>query len=68
VAGKASSTFVVLKRQWQRLSPLLREFRVYFGWGIFFVVLGLGLTLVYPQMLRIVIDEGIQQGRMDRVN
>lgn len=52
----------------QRFGPLLRPHRKWFLWGLVFVFMSIGLTLVYPQVIRIIIDEGIQAGRMDRVN
>jgi len=68
VAGDAVSVTAAMRSQAQRLSPLLREQRSWFLWGLLFVFLSIGLTLVYPQVIRIIIDEGIQQGRTERVN
>jgi ATP-binding cassette subfamily B protein len=68
VAGDAVSVATAITVQAQRLRPLLREQRRWFAWGVVFVVLSIGLTLAYPQVIRIIIDEGIEQGRNERVN
>ena len=36
--------------------------------GLFFVVVGIGTALVYPQVIRLIIDDGIQGGQVQRLN
>ena len=52
----------------RRMAPLLREQRKWYWSGLVFVFLSIGLTLAYPQVMRIIIDEGIQGGKMSVVN
>jgi ABC-type multidrug transport system fused ATPase/permease subunit len=68
VTGNAVSITAAMRIQTQRLGPLLRAQRGWFLWGLLFVFLTIGLTLVYPQVIRIIIDEGIQQGNTDLIN
>ena len=53
---------------WRRLQPFLAERRGTYIAGIFFDLLTLSTTLAYPQMIRIVVDRGIQKGDMGEVN
>ena len=57
-----------LRAFWRRLKPFLAERRGTYLGGIFFDLLTLSTTLAYPQMIRIVVDRGIQQGDMGEVN
>src|SRR5919198_1648520 len=43
------------------------ERRLY-GPGVLFVLFSIGTGLAYPQVIRLIIDEGIQQRRLDRLN
>ncbi len=59
---------VALFRQWLvRVTPLLAPERGRVALGLLFVLLTSGLALVYPQVVRVAIDEGVQGGRMDRL-
>ena len=53
---------------WRRLQPFLAERRGTYIGGILFDLLTLSTTLAYPQMIRIVVDRGIQKGDMGEVN
>ena len=57
-----------LKNFWRRLSPFFWQERRLYGIGVVFEVLTLGTTVIYPQLIRIIVDEGIQSGSMARVN
>jgi ABC-type multidrug transport system fused ATPase/permease subunit len=50
------------------LWELLREQRRFYAIGIFFVAVGIGTALAYPQVIRVIIDEGIPGGRIERIN
>lgn len=53
---------------WQRVGSLVRhEWRIY-SLASLFEVLKLGTIVLYPQLIRYIIDEGIQTGSMDRIN
>jgi ABC-type multidrug transport system fused ATPase/permease subunit len=68
MAGAEITAMGALKTQTRRLWPMLRDQRSWFLLGALAVLLSIGLTLVYPQVIRIIIDEGIQQRDMARVN
>ncbi len=53
---------------WRRLKPFLRQRQGMYFAGISFDLLTLSTTLAYPQLIRIVVDRGIEQGDMDQVN
>jgi len=53
---------------WQSIRRLVRqEWRIYTAASVF-EVLKLGTIVLYPQLVRAVIDDGIQAGSMDRIN
>jgi ABC-type multidrug transport system fused ATPase/permease subunit len=53
---------------WRRLKPFLHQRRGMYFAGITFDLLTLSTTLAYPQLIRIVVDRGIEQGDMGQVN
>lgn len=52
----------------RRIAPFLRQQRGLYVWGGFFELLTLGTALLWPQLIRTIIDEGVQMQNMDRVN
>jgi ATP-binding cassette subfamily B protein len=66
--GQEMTPFRALDLQLRRLAPMLREEKRWFLLGMVFVTLGIGLTLIYPQVIRIIIDEGIENRDMSRIN
>ncbi len=68
MAGPEVTAMGALRTQATRLWPMLRDQRNWFLFGLLAVLASIGLTLVYPQVVRIIIDEGIQQRDMARVN
>jgi ABC-type multidrug transport system fused ATPase/permease subunit len=50
------------------LRALLRRQRRLYALGVVFVVVGIATALAYPQVIRLMIDDGILRGRLDRVN
>ena len=68
MANKAISVVAAMRIQAKRLGPLVRPQRSWLGLGLVFVALTIALTLIYPAVIRIIIDEGIDQGHTQRVN
>ena len=63
-----NSTRAGLKALYQRLAPEVRdEWRLYLT-GAFFVLLSIGMTLSYPQLIRIIVDEGILGNQLDIIS
>jgi ABC-type multidrug transport system fused ATPase/permease subunit len=50
------------------LWELLREQRRVYAVGTIFVAVGIGTALAYPQVIRVIIDEGIPGSRIERIN
>jgi ATP-binding cassette subfamily B protein len=61
----SSSSLVSLYR---RLAPVLRQSRGRLLGGGVFIVLASATTLVYPQIVRIVVDEAVLGGELERLN
>jgi ATP-binding cassette subfamily B protein len=57
-----------LKVFWRRLGPFMRAERMRYAIGSSFEILTLGTTLAFPQLIRIIVDQGIKAGEMDRIN
>jgi ABC-type multidrug transport system fused ATPase/permease subunit len=53
---------------WRRVGDCLKQEKRLYVPGIVFVLLSLGSAMFYPQLVRVIIDQGIQGGRMDRIN
>jgi len=53
---------------WRWVSGCLKQQKGLYVPGVVFVLLSLGTAMLYPQLVRVVIDDGIQGGRMDRIN
>ena len=68
MASSGPSVLQAARITLRRMAPLLREQRKWYWSGLVFVFLSIGLTLAYPQVMRIIIDEGIQGGKMSVVN
>jgi ATP-binding cassette, subfamily B, bacterial len=65
---KNDGTLTGLRALYRRLAPVMRqERRLYFTGGLF-VLLSIGTTLSYPQLIRIIVDEGILGGRLDIIS
>src|SRR4051794_35629025 len=50
------------------LWELLRHERRAYAIGVLFVAVGIVAALAYPQVIRLIIDEGVPGGRVDRIN
>jgi ATP-binding cassette subfamily B protein len=57
-----------LKALYQRLTPVMKQERRLYLTGGLFVLLSIGTTLSYPQLIRIIVDEGILGGRLDIIS
>ncbi len=57
-----------LRALYQRLSPVMKQERRLYLTGGLFVLLSIGTTLSYPQLIRIIVDEGILGGRLDIIS
>jgi ATP-binding cassette subfamily B protein len=57
-----------LKALYQRLTPVMKQERRLYLTGGIFVLLSIGTTLSYPQLIRIIVDEGILGGRLDIIS
>jgi ATP-binding cassette subfamily B protein len=68
VGAEPSLDTTSLKVFARRVWPFVKGMRRMYFAGIFFNLLSLGSTLAWPQMIRLIIDEGIQQGDLSRVN
>ncbi len=64
-AAPSSSPFASLFR---RLAPALRKNRRFYVGGAVFVAISSAATLVYPQIVRIVVDEAVLGGELERLN
>jgi len=51
----------------RRIWPFVKGMRRMYAAGVFFDVITLGTTLAWPQLIRLIIDEGIQKGDMTKV-
>jgi len=54
--------------QLRRIAAVVWTERRLYGPGVLFVLLSIGTGLAYPQVIRLIIDEGIQGRRLDRLN
>jgi ABC-type multidrug transport system fused ATPase/permease subunit len=54
--------------QLRRIASIVWSERRLYGPGIFFVLLSIGTGLGYPQVIRLIIDEGIQGRQIGRLN
>src|SRR5262249_99034 len=52
----------------RRIPSLLPPHRPLYLTGLPFVAISIGTGLAYPQVIRLVIDEGVQGGRIERLN
>lgn len=68
MANDPVSIVTAIKVQAEHLWPLVREQRGRLRLGTFAVCLGIGLTLLYPQVIRITIDQGIESGSTDLIH
>src|ERR1041385_4805808 len=50
------------------VADLLRRQRATYAAGVVFVIVGIGAALAYPQVIRLMIDDGILRGELTRVN
>ncbi|HIF98179.1 MAG TPA: hypothetical protein EYQ54_14350 [Myxococcales bacterium] len=57
-----------LRALYQRLTPVMKQERRLYLTGGLFVLLSIGTTLSYPQLIRIIVDEGILGGRLDIIS
>ena len=57
-----------LRALYQRLAPVMKQERRLYLTGGLFVLLSIGTTLSYPQLIRIIVDEGILGGRLDIIS
>jgi ATP-binding cassette subfamily B protein len=57
-----------LRELWGNLRPFLWQARGLYGPGVIFAVLMLGTQLLQPQIVRMIVDDGIQTGQMERIN
>ena len=57
-----------LKALYQRLAPVMRQERRLYLTGGLFVLLSIGTTLSYPQLIRIIVDKGILGGRLEIIS
>ncbi len=62
------SIATAIKVQAKHLWPLVREQSGRLKLGVFAVCLGIGLTLLYPQVIRITIDQAIESGSTDQIH
>ena len=53
---------------WRRIKPFMAAHKGRYLLALFFMVLTLGSTVLYPQLIRIVVDEAIESGSMAEVN
>ncbi len=63
-----SGTRSGLRSLYRRLAPVMRQERRLYLLGTFFVLLSIGTTLSYPQIVRIIVDEGILGDRIDIIS
>ncbi len=68
MANNQVSIITAFKTQAKHLWPLFREQRKRLTLGLLFVCLGIGLTLLYPQVIRITIDQGIESGSTELIH
>ena len=68
MSREGTTRAVDLKRFARRLRPFIGRHKKLYAFATVFELLTLGSVLLYPQLLRLIIDEGIQAGSMERVN
>ncbi len=68
MASESGPRSFQLRLFWRRLVPFFRRERRLYGPGVFFELLTLGTAVIYPQLIRIIVDQGIQTGSMQRTN
>lgn len=51
-----------------RLVSFMRSHKTLFSVGGVFVILSIGMTVLFPQAIRLLVDEGVQGGQLDTVN
>jgi ABC-type multidrug transport system fused ATPase/permease subunit len=68
LAKNPVSIMTAIKVQAERLWPLVKEQRSRLTLGLVAVCLSVGLTLLYPQVIRITIDQGIGEGSTDLIH
>jgi ABC-type multidrug transport system fused ATPase/permease subunit len=68
VTSSANSTAATFGSQLRRVGQLLLAERRLYGIGAVFVTLSIGTGLAYPQLVRLIIDDGLPRGDVSELN